>query len=246
MTAPSLQDPGPTEDARVRAWRIPLAWTSGIVVGADVVFLLLIATIVPPLVAAAALTLVGLLLLRRRPRAAAGVIGATMLVTLALGAPFALPHLAHPASAVDFVHASLSTAGRLLAALTAAGLWWGASTVAARRLTATAVGLAAMMTVVAGVATVTAGSEVAQPDDVVVPVAASRFPEIVTVVSGGSLYLDNTDLFRHTFTVPDTDLDAELPAGVAVRVAIDLAPGRYPVICDVPGHELMTATLEVR
>jgi uncharacterized cupredoxin-like copper-binding protein len=57
--------------------------------------------------------------------------------------------------------------------------------------------------------------------------------------------VDNSHIFRHSFTVEETDIDVELPALQAVRVPIDLAAGTYTVICDVPGHEEMTGVLIV-
>lgn len=45
--------------------------------------------------------------------------------------------------------------------------------------------------------------------------------------------------------VGDVAVGVELPASVGVRVPIDLPVGVYDGICDIPGHEHMTATLEV-
>ena len=58
--------------------------------------------------------------------------------------------------------------------------------------------------------------------------------------------VDNQDLFRHTFTIPDTDGGWQLHVDVGVRVPLDLEPGVYEVACEVPGHDFMTTTLQVQ
>lgn len=75
-------------------------------------------------------------------------------------------------------------------------------------------------------------------------ITGTRFPETVVVEQGRTLHRDNQDLFRHTFTVPETGLDVDLPASTAACALVHLAPGTYEVICDIPGHERMTSILE--
>lgn len=57
--------------------------------------------------------------------------------------------------------------------------------------------------------------------------------------------MNNADLARHTFSVVGTDVSHELPELRDVRFSIDVDPGRYQLICAVPGHESMTARLVV-
>jgi plastocyanin len=116
----------------------------------------------------------------------------------------------------------------------------------ARRFGVAAVGLAAATVAVAAVAMATSSGEDAEADDVPVVLEEAAFPERIAVASGSTLFLDNRDLFRHTFTVEGTDLDVELPAAQGVRIPIDLGPGSYEVTCAVPGHDFMRASLEVR
>jgi len=82
--------------------------------------------------------------------------------------------------------------------------------------------------------------------DVRVPVADAAFPAGIEAATGDALFIDNQDLFRHTFTVTGTDVDVELPAAVGVRVPLDLEPGVYEVACQVPGHDFMTTTLDLQ
>jgi hypothetical protein len=212
----------------------------------DLLFFALIGEVIPPLAVGAVLTAVGIATVRRAPQAAIVVLGATSLVMLVGNAPFAVDHLAHPASALDFIHATVGSVGRVLAVVATLGAWGGASPAGARRFGVAAVGLAAATVAVAAVAMATSSGEDAEADDVPVVLEEAAFPERIAVASGSTLFLDNRDLFRHTFTVEGTDLDVELPAAQGVRIPIDLGPGSYEVTCAVPGHDFMRASLEVR
>ncbi|TVR22402.1 MAG: hypothetical protein EA387_08810 [Nitriliruptor sp.] len=227
-------------------WLTPLVAMTGIVALGDVVFMALIPSLIPPLAAGVALTLVGIVLVRRRPRAAIVVLGLTSAALLLAGIAFLSSHLAHPGSPIDFLHAVLAIAGRALAVVAAVGAWRGSGASSARRLAAAALGLAGAAVAVSGVATLMTDGEAARDGDIPVAIAGSQFPEVVAVEQGQTLHLDNQDVFRHTFTVPDTELDVDLPATTAARAVVDLPPGSYDVICDIAGHEHMTAVLEVR
>jgi hypothetical protein len=227
-------------------WVVVLAWTSAVVAVVDLVFFALIQTVIPPLAIGAVLTAVGLLLLRRARRVGIVVLGLTSAVMLVGNLPFALDHLAHPASAIDFVHAVSGSVGRLLAVLAAVGAWRAASETSARRFAVSAIGLGAATVALAGVAMLATTGDTATSEDVPVVVADNAFPAQIVVGASETLFVDNQDLFRHTFTVEDTDIDVELPAAQGARVGIDLAPGSYDVTCAVPGHEFMAATLEVQ
>lgn len=226
-------------------WVTVLTALTGLIAVGDILFMALIAVVIPPLAAGAALTLAGIALLRRRPKAGIAILGLTSLVLGVTAIAFLGPHLAHPSSPVDFLHAALGIAGRALAVAAAAGAWRGAATSGARRLAATALGLAAITIAISAVASLAAGSDTAQPGDIPVAITGSQFPDTVTVDAGQTLHLDNQDLSRHTFTVADTDLDIDLPAGTAARATVDLPTGTYTVICDIPGHEHMTSQLTV-
>jgi hypothetical protein len=247
MTTPDRRRAASIDPAAPRApWVVVLAWITAVVAVVDLVFLALIQTVIPPLAIGAALTAVGLLLLRRARRVGIVVLGLTSAVLLVGNLPFALDHLAHPASAIDFVHAVSGSVGRLLAVLAAAGAWRGASETSARRLAVSAIGLGALTVAFAGVAMLATTGDTATSEDLPVVVADNAFPTRIVVAASETLLVDNQDLFRHTFTVVDTDIDVELPAAQGTRVGIDLAPGNYDVICAVPGHEFMAATLEVQ
>ena len=234
------------EHARRNPWLAPLVALTAIAALGDVVFMALIPSLIPPLVAGVALTLVGLGLVRRRARAAILVLGLTSLVLLLAGVAFLSSHLAHPGSPVDFLHAILAIGGRGLALVAAVGAWRYAPNAGARRLAVAALGLAGVAIAVSGISTLMTDGEAARDGDIPVLITGSRFPETVVVEQGQTLHLDNQDLFRHTFPVPDSARDVDLPASTAARAVVDLAPGTYDVICDIPGHEHMTSILEVR
>ncbi len=227
-------------------WLVPLVALSGIVALGDVAFMVLIPSVIPPLAAGVVATLVGIALVRRRQRAAIVVLGLTSASLLLAGLAFLSSHLAHPGSPVDFLHAVLAIGGRALAVVAAVGAWRGGAPAGARRLAAIALGLAGVAAAVSGIATLLADGEAARDGDIPAVVAGSRFPDEVVVEQDQMLHIDNRDVFRHTFTVPDTPLDVDLPAGIAARATVDLPPGSYDVICDIPGHEHMTSILEVR
>ncbi len=242
--APSVVDDRP-DRSHNNPWLVPLVVLTGITALGDVVFMALIPSLIPPLVAGVVVTLVGIVLVRRRPRAAVVVLGLTSALLFLAGIAFLASHLTHPGSPIDFLHAALAIIGRALAVVAAVGAWRGAATSGARRLAVTALGLAGVAIAVSGVATLLTDGEAARDGDILVVITGSQFPDAVVVEQGQTLHIDNEDLFRHTFTVPDSDLDVELPASTAARAVVDLPPGSYDVICDIPGHEHMTAILEV-
>lgn len=237
-----------TVDAPARTgseWRRLLIWTTGVVAFVDLAFMALAQAVIPPLAIGVVLTAIGIALHRRYARAAVIVLGLTSVLLLAGGAQFAVGHLAHPASGIDFVHAVVGVFGRVVAI--------GVSVAALRRMSATGVrrvgavsvvGLAASL-LVAGIATAAATGEEAEPGDVVTAITEHDFDD-AEVASDDTLFIDNQTPFRHTYTVEGTSLDVDLPAGQGVRAPMDLPSGSYDVICAVPGHEAMTGTLTVR
>jgi plastocyanin len=233
------------DSASGRSWIVVLAWLSIVAAVVDVGLPALSGVVIPPLAIGAVLTVIGLALLRRSWKVGVGVLGVVNLLLLLSSAPFAAPGLAHPESPLTFVHAVVGLGGRLLAVVAAVGAWRHASPAAARRLGMTAVGLLGLTVVTAGVATLVTTGATEQPGDVVVTVRDIAFPEEVRVASGGTVLVDNTDLLRHTFTVEGTAVSEELPERARVRVRIDLAEGTYRLLCAVPGHEDMTATMVV-
>jgi hypothetical protein len=61
-----------------------------------------------------------------------------------------------------------------------------------------------------------------------------------------TLVVANPDLFWHTFTVPDLDIDVTVPVGSVREAAAKLPVGDYQYVCRVPGHSRMLGVLVVR
>jgi plastocyanin len=246
-THPSDPAPvGPTPAPPGESWVRLLAVTVTVIAAVDVVFMGLIGEVVPPLVIGVVLTAVGLGVLRRWQRTGVVWLGLVSLLMLVGSLEPAGVHLGAPSSGIDFVHAVVAIPGRVVAIAAAIGALRGAGAPAARRLGLVVTALAALTLVTGTVATlVTSGSDPAA-GDVEVVIEAAAFEEVMTVSQGGTLFVDNRDVFRHTFTVEGTDIDVDLPALQGARITVDLAPGDYAVICDLPAHDFMSGTLQVR
>jgi hypothetical protein len=61
-----------------------------------------------------------------------------------------------------------------------------------------------------------------------------------------TLVVANPDLFWHTFTVPDLQIDVTVPVGSVREAAAKLPVGEWQYVCRVPGHSRMLGTLVVR
>ena len=79
-----------------------------------------------------------------------------------------------------------------------------------------------------------------QPGDVLVEMKAAKFArERITVPSGPvSVVVDNADLFWHTFTIDELDVDVRVP--VQARAAPSSTPRPAPThyYCAIPGHRV--------
>lgn len=89
-------------------------------------------------------------------------------------------------------------------------------------------------------------------EDVDVAVVAQHItftPDTLTAEAGDiALSVANRDLFWHTFTIDELDVNLNVPVNGERRTVFDAAPGTYDIVCRIPGHEGagMVATLEVR
>jgi hypothetical protein len=227
-------------------WMGVLVGSTALVAAVDLGFLALVGELIPPLVAGAALSVVGVLVVRRAQVAGVVILALTNLLMLIGAAPFAVDHLAHPDSGIDWIHAVVGMGGRIIALVAAVAVWRSVSESSARMVSVVGIGLLGVVTLVGLTATALTSGDDRQPGDVLLDITATEFPERIEVSSGDVLFIDNRHMFRHTFTVEGTDIDVALPALQGVRVAIDLPPGVYEVLCDVPGHEAMTGQLIVR
>jgi plastocyanin len=211
---------------------------------ADLGLMVYIGEIIPPLLVFAGLTLGGVALTARSSRA--GLVLLALLAVAANGGGFGilLGDLSHPADTVPFLWAVLSGGGRLVVVL-GVGFALMSRDAFVRPLVIAAAAVVVIALAGTVVARLTLVSDTRQAGDVEVAIEDFRFPEAVTVSVGDTLYLENRDRFRHSFTVEDADLDVMLAPGTSRRAGIAIPPGSYDVVCTLPGHEGMVATLEV-
>jgi plastocyanin len=192
----------------------------------------------------------GVLLLRRHRRiiglAGLGSVSAVVLAFMLTAATSNLTHaqgfvaIAIPSSLAVTALVVLTSAGAALArAPTEAGTrWvvWGAAAVEAMVL------LVALL--------VPAESAPAALGDVVLTSSGVAFSRTNLVTAEGSVTvrLSNEDLFWHTFTVDELQVDLAVPVGATRSITFEAPAGLYRFYCRVPGHPEagMVGTLEVR
>lgn len=83
--------------------------------------------------------------------------------------------------------------------------------------------------------------------DVLLKMKAAEFArEHIEAPAPVSIVADNEDLFWHTVTIDELDVDVRIPVQARRRVVIDAPPGRYTYYCAIPGHETrMKGTLVI-
>jgi hypothetical protein len=247
MTTPTIDHPEPRVSSTDRrsSWDRLLMLSAAVVAVVDLVYMALVAEIIPPMATGVVLTVVGIALVRVRRRAGIVVLALTAVVLLVGSVPFVVDHIGHPESGVDWMHIVIGAFGRLFVVCVAVTAWRSGSDAGARMTGVLALGVVGALASVALVATAATSGAERRDGDITVSIDSTAFPEQIVAGSGDVLFIDNSHIFRHSFTVEDTDIDVELPALQAVRVPIDLVAGTYTVICDVPGHEEMTGVLIV-
>lgn len=77
-----------------------------------------------------------------------------------------------------------------------------------------------------------------RPGDLVVDTDRAAFlPDSLTARAGEvAVVLDNDDLFWHTLTIDELDVDLRAPVGARRRATFVAEPGTYDFYCAVPGH----------
>lgn len=150
-----------------------------------------------------------------------------------------------------FVPAALACGSVVLVVACAFELWDRRRPARARgRGPLFALGLGAAVLALATVAGLLGATDGPEAGDVEVVAHDTAFePDHLEVDAGPTtFYVSNDDLFWHTFSINDTDVDVALATRGHQRVSVDLEPGTYELVCRVPGHESlgMTGTIVVR
>lgn len=179
------------------------------------------------------------------PRRWLRVVAALVAVAYLVGAaPVFVAHFTHPESPLGFVIDALLLIGLVLVIVGVVRALRNAGP-ARRPLLAGAGALAVTAAGVSLVAAAGVDADARQPDDLALEVADWHFPDLTVPASAPALWVDNQDPFHHTLVVEGTDVHAALPASTPVRIPLDLAPGTYTYLCDVPGHEAMRGELVI-
>ena len=107
-------------------------------------------------------------------------------------------------------------------------------------------GLLLIGAVVLGVVSSASGDRI--DADARVEMKNAEFSETeLEVPEDGTIAVKNRDLFWHTFTIEELDIDVRVPTGATRAIEIDAEPGEYRFICSIPGHESrMNGTVTVR
>lgn len=202
--------------------------------------------IIPPIAMIGLIYLVFVPFLTAERRKLGMGFGVLSMVILGGNIPFIASDLARPESSPTFVLTLLSLAAASLAIVGGLGVFfeWATGPIRAVMIGVAAVFLAGSLASVA--IAVGTDSATALPSDTVVE--AERLvwnPDEISAQAGTGIWIDNLDPVHHTFTVPDLDIDIEIPALKAARVDLEVEPGTYRVFCNVAGHEAMTGTLVV-
>jgi plastocyanin len=250
-----------TPDLDARApWRGLLRFALAVLIAVGVLIHAMVQMVIPPVLVFVILFGVALFLLARegRARTVGVVLGGVFGLLFLLGnLPFVIADLAHPESFLAFVASGAGVVGALLAPVAMLGALVGWPAPAARPLKVAGATAIALVAVVGIVAMVRVEDDEAQRGDAVLVAEDVDFqPEgsplerpqdaAIEVTAGGAVFVENKDLFRHTFAIDELDLEVELPAGVGRRVEIDAPAGEYVFYCSVEGHEEdMRGTLTV-
>jgi plastocyanin len=138
--------------------------------------------------------------------------------------------------------------------ISTAGYLRGGANVNAGGRASTAVGLAAVLVMVAGVGvTAVSGSgdpQQARRGDIKLGAHAAKFSATALTAPSGqvTIYASNDDLFWHTVTIDRLRVDVRIPVKGHRRITFTAAPGTYTFYCAIPGHAGigMKGTLAVR
>lgn len=199
-------------------------------------------------------TLVGLALMKWSGKltALAAVVGILLVL---LNAPFSL--LFNVTATVDFIFTAIGSFGGLIVTIAATMAFVGRNDPSPRTpspifrngLSALVI-LPVLVAIVGFAGWALGGSDVSESEKAsATAVTIKEFdfgPKTITSDSS-ALFVKNSDLFLHNFTVDELDIDVEINPGRETLVDIsDVDAGTYAVTCSIEGHESMEATLEIR
>lgn len=192
---------------------------------------------------------VGMGLLRWR----SGLLGKLGLALLAANVAFwmasgAVSNLTHGEGFWETALPSALTVAALLTLVGTVGsvVRRGARAVRALQVGAVAVLVAALVASALGIG----GATTAQPGDLMLTMEDVRFGDTALDADAGGIgvLVANKDLFWHTFTIKELDVNLNVPVGAERRMTFNAPAGTYEFVCAIPGHTQagMKGTLTVR
>jgi plastocyanin len=233
----------------LQQWRLVLVLAALAQILLNVGVMLISGEVVPPLIAVSVLLAVGLLVLRGRPRGGAATVGIVSVLHLATSGPFLAEGLVHPESFWDFWLGWSTVLAAALAVPAAVAVWRQkhSRSMRARGVAMAAGGLIVALGVAGGVATMAYENDTAQEGDLALLAHNVEFQPAALAAEAGELtvFVENRDSLRHTFSIDELDVDLEIPGDKAVRIEFTARPGIYEFYCAVPGHEDMKGELVV-
>ena len=242
----SIETTLPDGAETTRVWLGIVRFAAVVLVVWSAVLQFTVGTVIPP-VLAVGVVFAALIILVGTGRRWVGLV-ATLFGLAAVGGnvPSMVEELTHPSSALAFILTLIATT---------AGVVLMVSGLAAFFRWPTKRGLV----VWPGVAVVMIGSAIALlaaskvesvsmvEGDIAVVAKANEFsPDPLTATPGRvSVWIENQDGARHTFTSPGLDVDVDIAGLQSQRVEFEAPAGDYVFFCAVVGHEQMTTTLVV-
>lgn len=236
----------PDSSERMRVWLGTVRLAAVVLVVWSVVLQLTVGTVIPP-VLAVGVVFAGLVLLLMAGRRWVGLVAAFLgLAAIGGNVPSMVEELSHPSSALAFILTLIATTAGVVLMVSGLGAFfrWPAKP-------GVLMWSGAVVVVVGSALAVVAASRVESSSmvdgDIVVVAKANKFsPDSLTATPGAvSVWIDNQDGARHTFTAPGLGVDVDVVGLKSQRVAFEAAAGEYVFVCTVVGHELMTTTLVV-
>lgn len=249
----------PDTDARAR-WRSLLRFALGVLIAVGVLVHVYVQVVIPPVLVFMILFGVTLFLLTRegRARTVGVVLGGVFAVLFLVGnLPFVIADVSHPDSFLPFLSAAAGVVGSLLGFVAMLGALFGWPAPVVRPLMIVGTAAIVLLAAVGLVSSLGVDSDERRDGDAVLLAKDVDYePEgahlertkdaSLELTSGGAVFVENKDLFRHTFTIDELGIEVELPAGADRRIEIDGPAGDYVFYCSVEGHEEdMRGTLTV-
>ncbi len=231
---------------RTRVWLGTARVAALVLVGWSAVLQLTVGRVLPP-VLAVGVVFAGLALVLGTARRWVGLV-ATILGLAAVGGnlPAMVEELSQPSSALAFILTLIATIAGLVLIVSGLGAFFHWPPRTGRLLWP----CGAMILIGTALALVAASRVESVPvvdGDIVVLAKANEYsPDPLTATSGQvSIWVDNQDGARHTFTSYELGVDFDVVGLKSQRVEFTATPGEYVIFCKVTGHEQMTTTLVV-